>query len=95
VRCTAAAIIAAATRSRLVLRDGLGVDGAGQDPPSGAASVAAENLGRQVESIDRCGVLVLAPNRPRSWWLPERGRRRNAASARGSHAATTMPNTSV
>ncbi len=30
------------------------------------------------------------PNRPRSWWLPERGRRRNAAFARGSRAMTAM-----
>ena len=35
------------------------------------------------------------PNRPRSWWLPERGSRRNAALARGSRAATAMPKTSA
>ena len=35
------------------------------------------------------------PNRPRSWWLPERGSRRNAAFARGSRATTCMPKTSV
>ena len=29
---------------------------------------------------------VPTPNRPRSWWLPERGSRRNAALARGSRA---------
>src|SRR3954471_12133780 len=35
------------------------------------------------------------PNRPRSWWLPERGRRRKAAFARSSRATSSMPNASV
>src|SRR5215218_1484103 len=35
------------------------------------------------------------PNRPRSWWLPERGRRRKAALARSSRATISIPNASV
>ena len=35
---------------------------------------------------------VPMPNRPRSWWLPERGSLRNAALARGSLAMISMPN---
>ena len=50
--------------------------------------------GQVVEASDPRGRGGWAPtpNRPRSWWLPERGRRRNAAFARGSLAMTVIPN---